>query len=148
VRRLWVLAVVPLVVWFSAGAAAADDFDNFDGTDDPGMGIPGWFIAIAVLFVLIGVVTTIYRVSTARSIATKAGLDPDDATRVALLDDDALSATYLASSLHAKKSESTPAAEPGRSTAERLQELQALKDQGLVTEAEYTERRAAILGSV
>jgi hypothetical protein len=31
---------------------------------------------------------------------------------------------------------------------ERLAELESLKEQGLVTQAEYDERRAAILGSL
>lgn len=37
---------------------------------------------------------------------------------------------------------------PGRSVTERLAELESLKQPGLVTQAEYDERRAAILGSL
>jgi hypothetical protein len=97
-------------------------FDEFDDPyGDSGMGIPGWFVALFVLVILIGIASTAYRVSTARSIARKAGLDPDDATRVTLLVDDALSATYLASQLH---------------------------DRSPDTAAEYAERRAAILGTL
>jgi hypothetical protein len=157
VRRLSVVLVPFLVLWFSAGAAFADTVDDLCG-DDPNCtvegwdgggadaGIPGWFIALFVLAALVAVGMTIYRVSTARDMATKAGLDPDDATRVALLDDDGVSAAYLASQLHGRASDQGATAP--RSTAERLQELQALRDQGLVTEAEYAERRAAILGTI
>jgi hypothetical protein len=119
--------------------------------DDGGSGIPSGFIALMVLVVLVGVGLSIYRISVARGMAVKSGMDPDDATRVALLDEDGLSATYLASQLrgerHAPTGPSAPAA-PARSTADRLRELEDLRAQGLVTDSEYAERRTAILGEV
>ena len=57
-------------------------------------------------------------------------------------------ATYLASQLHHRSPDTAPSQEPPRSTAQRLTELQQLRDQGLITEAEYAERRAAILGTL
>ena len=41
--------------------------------------------------------------------------------------------------------ESATAPPPGRSTAERLEELQALRQKGLITEDEYQAKRRAIL---
>jgi Short C-terminal domain len=125
--------------------------DPFDA--DSGTGIPGGFIALMVVVVLIGIGLTLYRISVARGMAEKSGMDPGDATRVALLDDDGLSATYLASQMRGRQVESTstpPSTPPSptRSTADRLRELESLHDQGLVTDDEYAERRTAILGEV
>jgi hypothetical protein len=150
-RRSWfhvaTLAVIVVVLLGSPTAAFADACDD-DPTcfgDDSGMGIPGWFTALAVLFVVAAIALTIYRVTVARGMAEKSGMDPGDATRVALLDDDGLSATYLASQVRGQQATTPPAA---RSTAERLRELDDLRAQGLVTEEEHAQRRAAILGDL
>lgn len=102
-----------------------------------------------LLVLLVAIGTTVYRVSVARSMAEKSGLDPGEATRVALLDDDGLSATYLASQMHGHEAgQANAPTVPGRSTADRLRELDSLRTQGLVTEDEYAQRRSAILGEV
>ena len=72
-------------------------------------------------------------------------MDADEATAMTLLSDDGLDATYLASNLRPGQPQEGG---PGRSVTERLAELESLKQPGLVTQAEYDERRAAILGSL
>lgn len=110
-------------------------------------GIPSWFGALAVLMVVAGTGMTIYRVTMARQMAEDAGLDPDRATAMTLLSDDGLDATYLASSL--RGTGPTAATQPaGRSAHERLRELERLREEGLLTAAEYEARRQAILDSV
>ncbi|MFC6342364.1 hypothetical protein ACFP8W_10265, partial [Nocardioides hankookensis] len=80
-----------------------------DGSADPG--IPGWFVVLFVLVLVAGVATTIWRVSTAQRMARDSGMDEGDAATMALLSDDGLEATYLASNLR------TPPAEPATPSA-------------------------------
>lgn len=118
--------------------------------DDPmsaSGGLPGGFVALFVLAALVGVAVVIWKVSTARQLATDAGMDPDVATGMTLLDDDGLTATYLASSLRtARPADQAPPGPP--SATQRLTELKALLDGGLISQAEYDQRRAAIIDSV
>lgn len=117
---------------------------------DPGGGLFALFPVFFVLVLVLGVGTTIYKVSTARRMARNAGLDEDDATAVALLGDPGLSTAYLASSLRGDRGEEVadaPAPAPP-STADRLRELQQLRDQGLITVEEHDARRRAIIESV
>ena len=110
-----------------------------------GPGIPGWFVAFGFIIVLSGIVTTVWRVSAARNMARRAGLDQDDAVATALLTQNGLDATYIAANLRPQYH--GPA--PTQGTAEsRLKQLKSLLDQGLVTQAEYDERRAAILAEI
>jgi len=150
-----------LLGWFVAltcapGAMAAGDPSDPgfpDPTSQGDSGDFGGFGILVVLVVLAGIGITIYKVAMARDMARKSGMDPDQATAMTLLSDDGLDATYLASNL---RSTPGPAADPqagggaplARTTAERLTELAQLRDQGLVTQAEYDERRAAILDSL
>ena len=64
-----------------------------------GPGIPGAFGGLFVLFIVIGIATTVWRVSAARSMARRAGMDPDDATAATLLTQNGLDATYIAANL-------------------------------------------------
>jgi hypothetical protein len=112
------------------------------------LGIPGWFIALFVIMLLIGIGTAIWRVTTARQIAKDAGLDPNTATRMTLLSKDGIDATYLASAISSRQQQSHPNQPAAKTASERLQELQALKDKGLVTDDEYTARRQRILDSI
>ncbi len=71
-----------------------------------------------------------------------------DATAMALLTDDGLESTYLASNLRGQTvpQAAEPSAAPARASAsERLAELQQLRDQGLVTDDEYAAARQKIL---
>ncbi len=83
--------------------------------------------------------------------AREAGLQ-GRATRMALLSDDGFEATYLASSLRRPpvEGEVTPVEgpAPSRPTADRLRELDRLRDEGLVTAEEHAERRRAILEGI
>ncbi len=116
------------------------------GPQPGGSGIPGVFIFFVVIVIGIGVVTTLVKVSQARRMAERSGMDPNEATAMTLLNPDGLAATYLASNLRPHEHDAAPA--PGKSTAERLAELTALKESGAITEAEYAERRTAIIGSI
>jgi hypothetical protein len=111
-------------------------------TADPG--IPGGFVVLFVVVLLLGIGTTVWKVSTARRMAEQSGMDPDDATAMTLLTDDGFEATYLASNLRPRPA---PAATPPTTAtnAARLRELKALLDDGLITQAEYDDRRRAIL---
>jgi hypothetical protein len=111
-----------------------------------GPGIPGWFSGLFVLFIIIGLVTTIYRVSTARRVARDAGMDEDAATAATLLTQNGLDATYLAASL--RQNQHSPPVPPPRTAESRLQELKSLLDQGLINQSEYDERRSAILADI
>jgi hypothetical protein len=104
----------------------------------------GGFAVLFVLVLVLGVAGTVWKVSTARRMARDAGMDTGDATAMTLLTDEGFEATYLASNLRgqAAPAPSAPARGPA---AERLAELQALRDQGLVTDAEHAAARQRIL---
>jgi hypothetical protein len=98
-----------------------------------------------LVVLLLGVATSVWRVSTARSLARRAGLDEDAAGRMALVSEDGVTATYLASSLR-DASPGTPP--PHRDVATRMRELDRLRAEGLVTDEEHATRRAAILDDI
>lgn len=163
-RLLGALALATVLLMAGPGLASADSGDDpcgndpdcistvYDNPTDFGPdapGIPGWFAGLFVL-VVVWVGGVAYRVSTARSLARSAGMKEKDATAVALLDESGLSAAYVAASLRPRETEPAagpPAGEP-RPPAERLAELQALKDSGAITESEYAARRQAIIDSI
>ena len=75
-------------------------------------------------------------------------MDPGDATAMTLLTDDGFEATYLAANLRqpgGAPGQPDTEGTPGRSPAERLRELDSLRDEGLVTEEEYAAARRAVL---
>jgi hypothetical protein len=119
---------------------------------ESGGGPPGWFVAVFVLVLIIGLGSTVWRVATAQKLARRSGMDEGMATQMTLLSDNGLEATYLAANLREKETPTaespTPPPASTASTAERLQELKGLLDRGLVTQAEYDERRKAIIDSV
>jgi hypothetical protein len=106
-----------------------------------GSGIPGVFFAFFFLVVVLGIGSTIWRVNAARRIARNNGLDPNDATAVALLDQDGLAATYLGTQIG--RSRQAP-----RSTEERLAELERLRAAGSISDAEYEATRRRILDAL
>ena len=114
-------------------------------TDD---GFFGVFALVAIVGLVVGGGVTVYKVSMARSMARRSGMSEGDATAMTLLDEDGLSATYLAANLRQPPSASpAPDAAPASSAA-RLAELRSLLDGGLITQAEYDDRRKAIIDSV
>jgi hypothetical protein len=166
-RLLGALAVALTLAVAGAAPALADGADDLCQGEpsctvvDPGTGldlgpdlgpdptgIPGWFVGLFVLAAIAGVAATVYRVSAARQMARRAGLDENAATTVALLDDNGLSAAYVASSLRPAPADAPATQTPRRPAAERLAELQALKDAGAITETEYAARRQAIIDSI
>ena len=117
--------------------------------DAAGDGFGAGFGALFVLVLLVGIGTTIWKVSTAQRMARNSGMDVGDATAMTLLTDDGLEATYLASNLRVPQQPSAPTAgAPARTPEQRLRELESLRSQDLVTEEEYAARRRAILDSL
>ena len=100
----------------------------------------GGFAILFVLVLLAALGFTVWKVSTARRMARDSGMSEGDATAMALLSDDGFEATYLASNLRSHVTAPQP-----DGTAGRLRNLQSLLDQGLITQAEYDERRRAIV---
>lgn len=119
-----------------------------------GFGAPTWLVLPFVLVLLLGVAGTWWRVSAARRMATRSGLDPADATAVTLLGEHGLEATYLASTGRGASTAvpspvpSATSPGPASSAEERLTELARLLDRGLISAVEYDERRRAVLDSL
>jgi hypothetical protein len=123
--------------------------------------IPGWFVGVIVLMIVVSVGTWLYRISVARSIAENAGLDPDQAARVAMISKDGVEAAYVASAL-AQRSAPRPVSPPpvapapvvpapvapAKTAEQRLLELQNLKDRGLISDEEFQAQRQRIVGSI
>jgi len=118
---------------------------SYDNSQSGGSGMPGAFVGFFVLVLIVGIGTTIYKVSMARDMARRAGMDPDDATAATLLTENGLDATYLAANLRQNQQHQVP---PPRTAESRLHELKGLLDQGLLTQAEYDARRTAILADI
>jgi hypothetical protein len=142
---LGVLGCSAVVLLGTVAPAHADG--DFVGPD-PGGAIPGWFVGWVVFVVIVGIGVTIWRVTTAQKIAKQSGMDPGLATRMTLMSDDGLDATYLAANLRGSQGTNQPAPPSTQTAAARLEELKSLLDRGLVTQAEYDERRQAIIDSV
>ncbi len=116
-----------------------------------GSGVPGGFMVLIVIGFLVGIAITVWKVSTARQLARRSGMDPGLATQMTLLTENGLDATYLASSLRQQPATSPPPAPspaPARDVSARLAELKGLLDQGAVTQSEYDARRQVIIDSV
>jgi hypothetical protein len=128
--------------------ASWPDGSGVDGSG--GGGVPGAFVLLLVIGLLVGIGLTVWKVSTARRLATQSGMDPGLATQMTLLTDDGLDATYLAASLRPRPATAAPppATAPVRDASTRLAELKGLLDRGVVTQAEYDARRQAIIDSV
>jgi len=130
-----------------------EEFPDFLTSTDPSMGdttgmdgFMGIFWFFFVIVVVIGIGTTIWKINTARDLARRTGMDPDEATAMTVMTQSGLEATYLASSLRNQTPPAAAASE--RPAAERLAELATLRDSGAITETEYAERRKAIIESV
>lgn len=135
--------------WTEAGDGTITCHEYLDdslGGFDAEPGIPGFFGFFFVLVLLAGIAGTVWRVSTARRMARDSGMNVGDATAMTLLDEDGLSATYLASNFRGAPSRTADPAPA--SAAERLRELAGLRDQGLITQDEHDERRARIIDGV
>jgi hypothetical protein len=115
-----------------------------------GSGASGAIVFLAVIGALVGLGVLVWKVSTARRLASESGMDPSLATQLALLTEGGLESTYLAANLRPAPHSAAP--EPSTpkpaSAAERLTELMSLLDRGIITQTEYDERRRAIIGSL
>lgn len=111
-------------------------------------GVPGSFGVLMFLGLLVAVAVTAWRVSLARRVARDAGLDPDRATELTLLEDHGLEASYISAHLQARPVAEQPPAPAVRSAEERLRELRSLLDAGLITQEEHDARRTAVVDSL
>lgn len=98
--------------------------------------------ALFPLFLIFVIGTIVVKVAIARSSARRAGMDPNEATAVTLLGENGLEATYLAASL---RDQSPTDSAVAHTAADRLRDLEELRQQGLLTETEYASKRAEIL---
>ena len=57
---------------------------------EPGSGVPGWFVGIFFLVVIVGIGSTVWRVLMAQKIAKRSGMDPSLAGQITLMSDDGL----------------------------------------------------------
>lgn len=129
---------------------------TFDGAGDmgpgfgssPGDGVPGAFVAFFLLILVLGIAGTIWRVSVARRMATRSGMDPGDAAMMTMMSDDGFEATYLAANLRQPQTPAAPPPAPATSAADRLRELDRLLAEGLITQAERDERRRGIIDGI
>ncbi|MGZ4429827.1 MAG: SHOCT domain-containing protein [Nocardioidaceae bacterium] len=137
---------VPATCTYDNGVWTSSYDDGFGGGS--GSGVPAGFAAFAVLVVIGGIALTVWKVSMARTMARRSGMDPGQATAVTLLSDDGLDATYLAANLRGSQPTHAAAAPAPRTAQDRLRELQDLRNQGLVTPEEYEARRTAIVESI
>ncbi len=124
-----------------------------DGVTGGGGGGGGGSSALGILLVLgvlVGIGLVVWKVSTARKLATQSGMDPNLATQMTLLTENGLDATYLAASLRKPAVASTepPPASVSTPAAKRLEELKSLLDSDLINQEEYDERRTAIIEAV
>ena len=121
-----------------------DDFDQqFQQTQHQGHVILALFFVFFGLIVVAGIVATIWRVRVTRNLARQAGIDPDTAAAAALSDENAMGAMIIASRMGQQAGQ--PVA---HDAASRLRELDELKAQGLITDQEYADKRAAILNGL
>ena len=118
------------------------DYPSGSADNPLSIAIPLFLIAAAV-----GGGLTIWRVSTARSLARRAGMDPGEATAITLLGNDGLDAAYVASAVRTAQ-ERPDLVVPRTSAADRLRELDRLRASELVTDDEYARQRKVILDSV
>lgn len=117
--------------------------------DVSGLGGAGVLFAfLFVLAVVVSIAILVWKVSTARRLATQSGMDPTLATQMTLLTDNGLESTYLAASLREPLAASTARPAEQATAAKRLGDLKVLLDDGLITQAEYDEQRRSIIDAI
>jgi hypothetical protein len=122
-------------------------YDDGYGSGADG-GIPGSFGVLMFLGILLTIGITAWRVSLARRVARDAGLDPNRATELTLLEDHGLEASYLSAHLQARPVAEQPSAPAVRSAEERLRELRSLLESGLISQEEHDARRKAVVDAL
>ena len=119
----------------------------------PSPGIPGAFIALFVIFAVIGVGVAIWKFSVAKESAEEMGVSPSTATKLALIDPDT---TAVAGSLGSaaidrlKDNGGDHTSNPSLSQGDldqRLADLDEAHKSGRVTEEEYQTIRKRLLDS-
>src|SRR5690242_18832968 len=108
-RSTWrALAVTAMAIAALTAATPlyADDGGIVVSSDSSGGS--GWFVVMMVLAAIIGIGTTVWRVTMAQKLARGAGMDPSLATKMTLMTKDGLDDTYLAASLRGQMSPTAP----------------------------------------
>jgi hypothetical protein len=106
-----------------------------------GSGASNVAVVIGLVVLAAGFGVSWYRVSVARRAAREAGLDPNAATRRALTGKDVPEPDR-------EPPPGRPEAALTGDVAERLIQLRSLLDRGLISQAEYDERRRGIIDSI
>ncbi|WP_456698211.1 SHOCT domain-containing protein [Aeromicrobium sp. P5_D10] len=122
-------------------ASWPDEVSEFDGGTEA-------FVILFVLAIVASIAILLWKVGTARRLATQSGMDPSLATQMTLLTDNGLESTYLAASLREPLAASKSPAAEQTTAAKRLGELKVLLDDGLITQAEYDEQRRSIIDAI
>ena len=106
--------------------------------DTPGSGASDGFAGFCVLARLVGVAITVYKVVMARDQARKSGMDPDQATAMTLTSRTTASRRRTSPPTCVSRAQQAAPRSEGaagdRTVTERLGELEALREQGLVTQ--------------
>lgn len=111
----------------------------------------GGFPIVFLFPFVFAIVVTILRTRAARRMAARAGLNEQDAAATAMLTGNGLDATYLAANLRPPMVLAGPASgagSPPRTVEDRLTELDRLKQEGLITAAEYQSQRQTIVRGI
>ncbi len=107
--------------------------------------VPAAVVVVVAVVLVVGLFVLIVRLAAARDLAARRGHEPGEAAAVTLLGGGAgLAATYL------KPRGDGHGGEPSASTlrAERLEELESLRQRHLITDEEAAARRAEIIAEL
>lgn len=120
-----------------------------DPTLNASPGIPGWFVAFAVIAFIGMIAGAVWKFSVAKDSAESMGVPSDKATEVALLNPDSAIAmgTVGAAAIDRLKAQGNDVTDDSRPANDRLADLEAAHAAGHVTDDEYAHIRQRILGS-
>jgi hypothetical protein len=108
----------------------------------------GGFMALFVLFAIVGIGVAIYKIWWAGELARRRGNDPGEAMLTSFLTgDEGTAAAYMRAD-RVTDGPTPPTPPRTQSVEQRLRELDALRAQGLVSDAEAATKRTEILGDL
>ncbi len=110
--------------------------------------VPVIFVGFFVVTFGMGIWSTVARNRAARRMATRAGLNPQDAAATAMYAPAGLDATYLVAATRPGYAAGSAAPAGSKSVEDRLRELDHLKAEGLLSADEYAAQHKAIVSSV
>lgn len=124
------------------------DSPTFGGSQPANSGGFGAFVAIAVV---IGIGGAIFKFVTVRDMGIRRGLSERDATAAALFSDDEVTSTMILKPERTRPTPPTrrqPDCEAEPSIEDRLAKVESLRERGIITDAEASERRDEILDEI